>query len=257
MAAMACVAAGPKNGMPKKAVRYPAAMSKTEAKSFEKDGKKLFYRYHEPKKFESGKKYPLVILLHGAGERGYNNWSQLKHGASNILDFAERNGEEIFFVAGQVPFNGRWVDRPGQAQSPKAKQVPDAKLPLALALADQLIKDKPVDVARVYVTGLSMGGHGTWQALLTRPDFFAAAIPICGWGDVSQAAKLKDVPIWCFHGDQDPAVAVRCSRDMVAAIKAAGGTKVQYREYPGVGHDSWTATYRDDSVLKWLFSQKK
>ncbi len=238
-------------------IRYPAAKAKTTPQVWESNGEKFCYRYHEPKRLEPGKKYPLVVLFHGAGERGNDNWAQLVHGASEILDYAERTNEEIFFIAGQVPHGRMWVDHPWNAQQHTMNKTPTSQLRMALALIDKLVAEKPIDMSRVYATGISMGGYGTWEAVQRRPELFAAAIPVCGGGDTAQASKLKEVPIWCFHGDKDGAVPVKRSRDMVAAIKAAGGTKILYREYPGVGHGCWNATYRDDSVLKWFFAQRK
>jgi predicted peptidase len=101
-----------------------------------------------------------------------------------------------------------------------------------------------------------MGGYGTWDLAARRPELFAAAVPICGGGDVKMADKLAKVPIWVFHGDKDGAVPVERSREMIAAIEKAGG-KPKYTEYKGVGHDSWTATYRDPKVIAWLFEQKR
>ena len=110
---------------------------------------------------------------------------------------------------------------------------------LVFELADTMVKDSAVNSNRIMITGLSMGGYGTWDALARRPDFFAAGLPICGGGDPKTAGKFAKVPVWCFHGDNDKAVPVKRSRDMIEALKAAGG-EPKYTEYPGVGHDSWT-----------------
>jgi predicted peptidase len=108
----------------------------------------------------------------------------------------------------------------------------------------------------VYLTGISMGGYGSWDLAARMPEWFAAVIPICGGGDETTAPKLKGLPIWCFHGAADKAVPVERSRTMVEAVKAAGGT-VQYTEYEGVGHDSWSPAYRDPATLDWLFRQRR
>jgi predicted peptidase len=123
-------------------------------------------------------------------------------------------------------------------------------------LVEETLAKQPVDPARVYVTGISMGGFGTWYLLGWQPQKIAAAIPVCGGGDPANADRFKDVPLWVFHGGADPVVAPRCSREMVAAVEKAGGTP-KFTEYPEVGHDSWTATYADDKVLRWLFDQRK
>ena len=118
-----------------------------------------------------------------------------------------------------------------------------------------LQKEFSIDATRLYVTGLSMGGYGTWDALQRYPDRFAAAVPICGGGDVKQAKKIAQIPIWAFHGDKDTAVPVERTRSMIAALKEAGGMP-KYTEYPDVGHDSWTATYKDPALHEWMFAQR-
>src|SRR5207237_1227270 len=113
-----------------------------------------------------------------------------------------------------------------------------------------------IDRKRIYLTGLSMGGYGTWVLLARKPELFAAGVPICGGGHVEGAKKLAKIPIWAFHGDKDGAVPPERSREMIEAIEKAGG-KPKYTEYGGVGHDSWTRTYRDPKMHEWLFAQKK
>ncbi len=234
----------------------PAAAAMTEPRVFERDGAKLLYRWHAPAKLEAGRRYPLVILFHGAGERGDDNVAQLVHGATELLNYAKKTGEEVFFIAGQVPRNQQWVDTPWAQKYHSMSVEPSASMKLALALVDDVRANLPVDPARIYATGISMGGYGTWDAVQRRPGLFAAALPICGGGDTACAMRIRDVPIWCFHGDADGAVPVCRSRNMVAALWAVDG-KIRYREYPGVGHNCWARTYGDDAVLAWLFSQRK
>jgi predicted peptidase len=123
-------------------------------------------------------------------------------------------------------------------------------------LLDGLVKQHSVDKSRIYITGLSMGGYGTFDALARRPGFFTAAIPICGGGDMRTAPKIKHVPMWVFHGDADNVVPPQMSRAMVKAITAAGG-KPKYTEYKRLRHNSWSATYANPEVWSWLFAQKK
>ena len=125
-----------------------------------------------------------------------------------------------------------------------------------LALIEEKKRTQPVDPDRVYITGLSMGGYGTWALIQQKPFVFAAAIPICGGGDPSRTSSIKNLPVWIFHGDADNTVPTSLSRDMEAALKKSKGN-VRYTEYPGVGHDSWTQTYANNEVLEWLFSQKR
>lgn len=136
-------------------------------------------------------------------------------------------------------------------------QEPTPQLKHAIELLENTVKQENGDEKRIYIGGISMGAFGTWDALSRRPDLFTAAIAICGGGDVKQASKLVNIPLRVFHGEVDSAVMVKRSRDMVAAIRAAGGTKVTYTEYPGVDHNSWTQTYADHENLRWLFSQTR
>ena len=133
---------------------------------------------------------------------------------------------------------------------------PSACLDLLLKLIDKTLAEQPVDPARVYVTGISMGGLGTWDVVSRRPDTFAAAMPICGGADLAQAPKIAALPIWAFHGSRDGAVPVWRTREMMSALWAAG-SDAHYREYPDMNHDVWTRTYRDPEVLKWFFSQRR
>jgi poly(3-hydroxybutyrate) depolymerase len=226
------------------------------AKTYKSGQEALLYRIHTPEKIEQGKKYPLVVLLHGAGERGDDNKKQLAHGAADILKFAQAAKQPIFFIAPQCPRGQQWVNTPWGKMSHTMPKEPSKSMALAIGLIKKTVADSPVDENRIYVTGLSMGGFATWDIVQRMPDYFAAAMPICGGADTAQAAKLKDMPIWCFHGGNDRVVKTQRSRDMIAAIKKAGGAP-KYTEYPGVGHNSWTKTFGDKEVLTWLFAQKK
>ena len=220
-----------------------------EAKTFTEGKATLSYRLLKPAAVEEGKKYPLVIFLHGSGERGDDNKAQLKHGVAEFASAERMKKFPCFFIAPQCPKGASWAAF--------GKGFEDGKPgKLVLDLIEKTCKELPIDTKRIYLTGLSMGGYGTWSLLAQKPDLFAAGIPICGGGDEKKADKLANIPIWVFHGDKDNAVKVERSRIMVAAIEKAGG-KPKYTEYPGVGHDSWTRTYADEKVLTWLFAQKK
>ena len=125
-----------------------------------------------------------------------------------------------------------------------------------LELLEDVLQKYPVDQNKLYVTGVSMGGYGTWDLIQRRPKLFAAAIPICGGGDSALAPMIKNVNVWIFHGGSDSVVPVIRSQDMYQALKACGG-RVQYTEYPNVDHDSWTRTYANADVLKWMFKQTR
>lgn len=228
-----------------------------QAKTYKStDGKVLNYRIHIPSKMDSGQKYPLVILFHGAGERGGDNNKQLTHGARAILDYSVKNNSPAIIVVPQCPGGMQWVNTPWNADSHTMTPEPAEPMRLSIELLQQLIKEQPVDTKRLYVTGLSMGGFAVWDIIQRKPDAFAAAIPICGGGDVQCAKAIAKVPIWAFHGSADGAVKTQRSRDMIEALKKVDG-KALYTEYEGVGHNSWTQTYEDPKVMKWMFEQKK
>lgn len=235
------------------------AESLMTAATFTQDGVgSIPYRLYVPKDLPPDQKVPLVLFLHGAGERGTNNVDQLLHGVPVILRYARSHGEAVILApqCPDGPFGKGWVDCDWRAASNALSAEPSVPLRLATALLRKELAELPmVDPSRVYVTGISMGGFGTWDLLSRHPDLFAAAIPICGGADLAMAPKMKDVPIWTFHGGVDSCVPVVRSRNMTAALKACGG-KVRYREYPGVDHDCWTRTYQDPEVLTWLFSQR-
>ncbi len=231
-----------------------AAAIEPEAKTFKApDDSEVLYRYAAPAKLESGKKYPLVLFLHGAGERGNDNKAQIKHGVGAILKHAEELNQPIFLIAPQCPKDGWWADG---GKRPTRANEPSKLLDNVLNLVEETIKQQAVDPKRVYITGLSMGGMGTWSALSKDPDIFAAAIPICGNGNPATVKDFKKLPVWIFHGDADNVVKPEGSQIMFDALKKAG-SDAKLTLYPGVGHDSWTQTYADIEVIRWLFAQSK
>jgi predicted peptidase len=127
---------------------------------------------------------------------------------------------------------------------------------LTLSALDSLKHEFRIDTQRIYVIGLSMGGHGVWDLVTRFPKMFAAAIPVCSAGDPAKAAKIVGVPIWCFHGAADPVVGVAYARTMITALRKAGGTP-KYTEYPGVGHDSYRNAFKEAELLPWLFAQRR
>lgn len=219
-----------------------------------KDGTLIRYRWSAPEKVEPGKTYPLILFLHGAGERGTDNTAHLKHGVSPILENAEKLGQPVFLIAPQCPPDRWWSPVDKEAWKLSAAKEPNNLLEGVLELVEKTSKEQPVDPKRFYVTGISMGGFGTWDLLGRAPKKIAAAIPICGGGDPDLVRRYENVPIWAFHGDADPIVPVRTTQTMVAALEKAGGKpKVTY--YPGVEHESWIPAYKDPELYKWLFAQ--
>jgi lysophospholipase L1-like esterase/predicted esterase len=198
----------------------------------------LPYRLFTPADRGDGVRLPLVLFLHGAGERGTDNRRQLAHGVAEFVSGRHQAARPCFVAAPQCP-RGRWWD-----------------LAQLVLFAEAMAALPGVDADRVYVTGLSMGGFATWHLIAERPGLFAAAVPVCGGGRPETAARLASLPIWAFHGGADGTVPKEQSRAMVDAIRKAGG-EPKYTEYAGVGHDSWTRTYADAGVHEWLFAQRR
>lgn len=215
---------------------------------------KLPYRIYTPRPVEDETVYPLIVFMHGAGERGSDNTSQLKHGVGSIIRFIERFNKPAFVIAPQVADGHQWVDTPWSDDAHVLPKSPSASMSLLLGLIDSVNQTLPIDRRRIYITGISMGGFGTWDLLMRRPDEFAAAIPICGGGDETSAHLIRDIPVWVFHGGDDQVVKTHRSRNMIEALEGVAG-RPRYTEYPGVGHDSWTVTYENPEVLHWLFEQ--
>jgi predicted peptidase len=220
----------------------------------DENGKTLPYRLMKPDHYDPKMKYPLVLFLHGAGERGTDNEKQLVHGVPEFAKAENRKKYPCFLIAPQCPAKEGWSDF--MSKKAVASKGPSEPGRLAVELVKAIQKEFSIDPDRLYITGLSMGGFGTWDIICRNPDMFAAAVPICGGGDESQAEKIAKMPIWVFHGAKDPIVKPERSREMVDALKKAGGNP-KYTEYPGVAHNSWEKAYKDHEMFKWLFEQKK
>ncbi len=232
------------------------AKNRTVAKEYEAADGKVF-RYRIAEKIPSdGSKIPLVFFLHGAGERGTNNVSQLVHGVGELVCWLDSHEKGYRVVAGQVPSGRRWVEVDWSAKSHVMPKEPSQTMALLMEFIDRQLQDPVVDASRVYVTGISMGGYGTWDVISRRPQLFAAAMPVCGGGDEAQACRIADVPIWAFHGSSDGAVPVCRTRNMMSALWACG-SNAHYREYPDAGHGIWGRTYADEKVLEWFFKQRR
>ena len=215
------------------------------------------YRLLRPTTLEPGVTYPVVLFLHGAGERGDDNARQLKYLPAWMAEPGNRRRHPCFLIAPQCRTDHSWsaIDWQTKRALPLA-DTPTADLAAALAALDAVLAEEPADPARVYLTGLSMGGYGSWDLAARHPARFAAVLPICGGGDATTAPRLTSVPIWNFHGTADPVVPVERSRAMIEALTAAGGTPIS-SELEDVGHDSWTPAYGNAAVLDWLFAQRR
>jgi predicted peptidase len=227
-----------------------------EKRIFEQGELKANYRLLKPSVVESGKTYPLVLFLHGAGERGSDNDKPLVHGVKifSTPDFLKRY--PCFVVVPQCPDGQMWANIPWDSPAPKMPAEPTPIHRAVSALLDSLEKEFPIDRQREYVTGLSMGGFGTFDMILRHPKRFAAAAPVCGGVDLEKVVSVKELPIWIFHGDKDGVVKADRSREAFATLQQAGGAP-KYTEYPGVGHNSWNNAYADPALYEWMFAQKR
>ena len=194
------------------------------------------YLLYLPDEYDSKESWPLVLFLHGAGERGNNFELVKKHGPPKLT--AEGKTFPFIVVAPQCAEELSWE-------------------PMELAtLLDEIVKTHNVDLDRVYVTGLSMGGFGTWRLAAYTPERFAAIVPICGGGDEFWAKRYVNLPTWVFHGALDTAVPLKRSEEMVAAMKKAG-CEPKFTIYPEAKHDSWTETYDNPELYEWLLAQTR
>lgn len=199
------------------------------------------YVVYVPRDYTPTNRYPIILFLHGAGERGSDGLRQTQVGiGSAIRSYPERF--PCIVVMPQCPADKWWNGEVLEA---------------AYRCLQQTMKEFSCDHRRVYLTGLSMGGFGSWELAARYPHTFAAVVPICGRGNPADAEKLKNVPIWVFHGDADNVVPPSFSREMVEALKKAGSTMVKYTELPGIGHNSWDPAYSSAQVIQWLLEQKK
>jgi predicted peptidase len=243
------------------ALAFGASTHAAEPESlvFKSDGKTLPYRLLKPTDTKAGEKYPLVIFLHGAGERGVDNTKQLvwfwNDKKPSVMTRPEVAAAKAFVIVPQCPDGKQFVDVPWGKGSYKSPEISET-LKLTLALIDSFIKDNPIDADRVYIIGMSMGGFGALDAVQRRPELFAACVPICGAGDLSKAKDIAHVPVWAFHGDADGAVPVSGSREMIDALKKAGADS-KYSEYPKVGHNSWSPAFEEKEFWNWIFAQKR
>jgi len=204
------------------------------------EGKEHKYVLFVPADYKGDRAYPVVLFLHGSGESGTDGKKQAGQGLGNAI----KKREKDFPALAVFPQSAK---RTWKADSDDAQR--------ALKILEVVQKEYKTDPKRVYLTGLSMGGFGTWSLAAKYPDQWAAIVPICGGGNPADADKIKHIPCWNFHGDEDKAVKVTMSRDMIAALEKAGG-KPKYTEYPGVGHNSWDKAYATPELWEWLLQQK-
>jgi predicted peptidase len=199
-------------------------------------------------------KYPLLIFLHGMGEWGDDNESQLKWGVMNFATAEVMKTYRPIVIAPQLRVDQDWDSFSGENLN--YKNEPRKPMKMLRELIDQKIAELPIDTNRIYITGLSMGGFGTYDAIMRYPDLFAAAVPVCGGGDVKKAKDIAHIPIWIFQGALDDVVPPQNSLKMVEALMYEGAHP-GYTLLPETGHFSWLAAYSDSMMIDWLFSQRK
>lgn len=222
------------------------------------------YRLLLPVDFDIHKKYPLILFLHGAGERGNDNEKQLLHGGSLFLTDSIREKYPAIVVFPQCASNGFWADMGSHYDSAAKKRViefkvdgkPNREMNLLLGLFKSLEKNYSLDKKKIYVGGLSMGGMGTFEMVRRKPKTFAAAFAICGGANPATAKKMTNTAWWIFHGLKDPVVDPQFSKDMAEALIKAGAD-VKLTLYPEDGHNSWDDAFKEPDLFEWLFSHRK
>jgi predicted peptidase len=249
-------------------------------------GVTLPYYLFIPKDYDSSKQYPLVLCLHGAGERGDDSTAVERHGLATV--WAKDNNQTkhpCFILVPQCPVNHRWVNSDWHIGFFSVNKIPISNELLNVNdILDSLINNYSIDTNRIYITGLSMGGYGTWYMIIHYPNRFAAAVPMSGGGDTTKARVIKNIPIWDFHGTKDNVVPVKASRRMIKALEEVGrtvlytnckdtnctgisdslleariniGANLIYTEYKNGMHAIWDKAYANPYLLKWVFMQNK
>lgn len=225
-----------------------------DTSAFEKKTYKTMpYRLFVPANNDKSKKYPLVIWLHGGWARGNDNEKQIIEGNTPGATVWTKPENQVknptFVLAPQCPAGDWWANNDSELK-------PSRQLEIVIELLKDLQKQYSIDAERLYVAEQSMGGYGTWSLITEYPEMFAAAIPLCGGGNTARAKNLVKIPVWAFQGGDDEAVHVSESREMIEAIRQAGGNP-KYTEYKGVGHSVWHQAFAEPELLNWIFAQKR
>lgn len=231
-----------------------------EKREFVFKGDTLRYRVLFPENYDKNRSYPMVLFLHGSGERGCDNEKQLLHGSEQFIEENNRKDFPSIVIFPQCPEDEYWVEMNrlgnGDFEFPEKPKI-TKPLFLVKKLLDSYVKTESVDKKRIYVLGISMGGMGTYDLIIRYPKYFAAAVPICGGVNTDRLKKVKKMPIRIFHGGNDLLVSREYSRNAHIELKAEGSQKVEYIEFPGVGHDSWTKAFAYPDFLGWMYYQSR
>ena len=214
------------------------------SESIKLDGQDIKYVVYVPRSYDPDKPMPEILFLNGMMECGTDGFRQVYHLGGAIMLDAEKWPFIIIFPQKQYALD-EWEERAWEDQDD-----------MVMAILKKTEAEYNVDRSRLYLTGLSQGGHGTWEIAAMHPDLFAAIAPICGWGDKSLAEKVAKLPIWVFHGDADTTVPPEKSREMVNWVKEAGGSP-KFTVYPGIGHNSWDKAYREENLPEWFLQNSR
>ncbi|CAN5455277.1 dienelactone hydrolase family protein [soil metagenome] len=232
---------------------------------FTKGNVSMPYRLLLPRDYDSSKKYPMVLFLHGSGERGNDNEKQLTWGSQLFIQGSNRRRFPAIVVFPQCPENSYWSNVHIKKERKTKKELfefqsggePTKAMDMLIGLQTRLMNELSVDTSKIYVMGLSMGGMGTYEIVRRMPGVFASAVPICGGADTTTAAAIHKTAFWIFHGANDDVVPVKYAEDMVRALQgfySAGD--MQYTVYSGTGHNSWEKAFAEPELLRWLFTQR-
>ena len=236
----------------------PEAEKAFSEQTFTFAGEHYGYRLMAPANIEPGRVYPLLLFLHGAGQRGRDNRASLDYLPDAMARPPYRNEAPAFVLVPQAREGERWVEADwGAQQSSPMRPDPSLMMSMVMGLLDKVLHEYPVDLDRVYLAGISMGGFGAWELAARMPETFAAVMPVCGGGDERTAPLLSNTPLWAWHGAADTVVSPARSRSMIQAIREAGGSP-RYTELAGVGHESFLPAFAPESgTVRWLFEQHR
>lgn len=220
----------------------------------------LPYRLFIPTNYDKKQNYPLVLILHGGGERGHDNIRQV----TNVVKiFIEKDFQALypsFILIPQCPKKEQWLNttfkRPPFNNYSQEKIPESNSMKMIIEIINYLRSEFNIDESRLYVTGYSMGGSGTWDIISRYPNLFAAAVPVTGVSDPTKAKLITEVPIWAFHGDEDAITPIQVTKKMIEALRQ-NGNECKFTEYKKTGHNSWSKAYHEPELMKWLFSQRK
>ena len=238
------------------AAAFPETARKDVYRNTDYNDYSIAYTLFLPENYDASETYPMLLFLHGAGERGADNELQLRNAVRNLYDTRPELLGGSFVLCPQCPENEQWVDWPWTDGNYSVDAVPESKsLSTAVKLMKSIADSYSADPHRIYIFGLSMGGYGTWDALVRHESVFAAGAALCGGGDASKAELLKEIPIWAVHGTADGAVRYAGTEGMVSAIKAAGGERIRFTSLDGYGHNVWDYASTNGELIDWLYAQ--